>query len=63
MDMMSMVSSILAMQAGNVQQQIVTSMIKSNADAEKLAVQTLLGGQASQANLAAGVGGNVDISA
>jgi hypothetical protein len=63
MDMMSMVSSILAMQAGNVQQQVVTSMIKSNADAEKFAVETLLGGQASQANLAAGVGGNVDISA
>ena len=63
MDMMSMVSSILAMQAGNVQQQIVTSMIKSNADAEKFAVQTLLDGQTSQANLAAGIGGNVDISA
>jgi hypothetical protein len=57
-----MVSSILAAQAGNVQQQIATSIIKSNADAEKFAVQTLLG-QASQANLASGVGGNLDISA
>jgi hypothetical protein len=60
MDMMSMVSSILAAQAGNVQQQIATSIMKSNADAEKFAVQTLLGGQTSQANLAAGIGGSVD---
>ena len=65
MDMMSMVSSLLAMQAGGVQQQIATSMIKSNADAEKFAVQTLLGGQtaSSAANLGAGVGGNLDITA
>ena len=59
MDMMSMVSGILAMQAGNVQGQIAASIIKSNADAEKFAVQTLLG-QPSQANLAAGVGGSLD---
>jgi hypothetical protein len=63
MDMMSMVSSILAAQAGNVQQQIATSIMKSNADAEKFAVQTLLGGQTSRANLGPGVGGNLDISA
>jgi putative motility protein YjfB-like len=63
MDMMSMVSSIFAAQAGNVQQQIATSMMKSNADAEKFAVQTLLGGQTSQANLGPGIGGNVDIVA
>jgi hypothetical protein len=62
MDMMAMVSSIMMQQAGNLQQQIATSMIKKNADAEKFAVQTLLG-QASQANLASGVGGNLDISA
>jgi hypothetical protein len=65
MDMMSMVSSLLAMQAGGLQQQIATSMIKSNADAEKFAVQTLLGGQTapSTANLGAGIGGNLDITA
>ena len=63
MDMMSMVSSILAMQAGNLQTQIATSVMKTNADAEKFAVQTLLGGQSSQANLAAGVGGNLDMTA
>jgi hypothetical protein len=39
--------------------------MKSNADTEKSTVLTLLGGaqQSSQANLAAGVGGNLDIAA
>ena len=63
MDMMSMVSSILSAQAGNTQMQVQASIIKSNADAEKFAVQTLLGGQASSANLGPGVGGNLDITA
>ena len=45
MDMMAMVISMLAMQAGNTQMQVATSMMKHNADAEKFAVQTLLGGQ------------------
>ena len=65
MDMMAMVSSMLAMKAAGTQSQIAASMLKSNADAEKFAVQTLLGGQASPstANLGAGVGGNLDITA
>ncbi|MGB8398419.1 hypothetical protein [Bradyrhizobium sp.] len=65
MDMMSMVTSLLAAKAGGVQTQIVTSILKSNADAEKFAVQTLLGGQAapSTANLGPGVGGNINITA
>jgi hypothetical protein len=65
MDMMSMVTSLLAAQAGNTQTQIVTSMMKSNADAEKSAVLTLLGGQGapSTANLSPGVGGNLNITA
>ena len=60
-----MVSSLLSTQAGNVQTQIATSILKSNADAEKFAVQTLLGGQTapSTANLGAGIGGNLNISA
>ena len=62
MDMMAMVSSALAMQAGNTQMQVATSILKSNSDAEKFAVQTLLG-TPSTANLGAGVGGNLDISA
>jgi hypothetical protein len=65
MDMMAMVSSMLGMQAGNTQMQVATSIMKSNSDAEKFAVQTLLGGQASPstANLGAGVGGNLNITA
>jgi hypothetical protein len=62
MDMMAMVSSMLAMQAAGTQQQIQTSIIKQNADAEKAAVQTLLGAP-STANLAAGVGDNINIAA
>ena len=54
-----MVSSMLAMQSAGTQQQIQTSIIKQNADAEKAAVQTLLG----TANLGAGVGGNLNIAA
>jgi hypothetical protein len=54
-----MVSSMLAMKAAGTQQQIQTSVIKQNADAEKAAVQTLLG----TANLAPGVGGNLNIAA
>ena len=65
MDMMSMVSGILAAQAGNVRMQVAATIMKANADAEKSAVLTLLGatqqGTSSLANL--GVGGNLDISA
>jgi hypothetical protein len=64
MDMMSMVTSLLAAQAGNTQMQVAATMMKSNADAEKSAVMTLLGaGQNSTANLAPGVGGNLNVSA
>ena len=62
MDTMALVSSMLAMQAGGMQQQIQTSIIKQNADAEKAAVQTLLG-IPSTANLAPGVGGNLNVTA
>jgi Putative motility protein len=65
MDMMAMVSSMLAMKAANTQSQIGAAIMKSNADTERSTVLTLLGAaqQSSQANLAAGVGGNVDVSA
>jgi hypothetical protein len=59
---MAMVSSILAMQAANTQTQVATSILKSNADAEKSAVQTLLG-TPSTANLGAGIGANLNIAA
>jgi hypothetical protein len=61
MDMMSMVTSLMATKAANTQMQVATTIMKSNADAEKSAVMTLLGSP--QANLGAGIGGNLDISA
>ena len=64
MDLMSMVSSLLAMKAAGTQSQIAATIMKSNADAEKSTVLTLLGaGRSSLANVGAGVGGNLDISA
>jgi hypothetical protein len=67
MDTLSIVSSILAAQAGNVQTQVAATLIKSNADAEKSAVLTLLGGAQqsapSLANVGAGIGGNINITA
>ena len=62
MDMMAMVSSMHALKAAGTQQQIQTSIIKQNADAEKFAVQTLLGAP-STANLASGVGANLNVTA
>jgi len=64
MDMLAMVSSLLSAQAGKVQMQVAASIMKSNADSEKSAVLTLLGAaQASLANVRAGIGGNLDVSA
>ena len=67
MDMMSMVSGILAAQAGNVQTQVAASIMKSNADAEKSAVLMLLGAaqnsMSSLANVGPGIGGNLDVTA
>ena len=63
MDMMAMVSSLLAAKAGNTQMQVAATIMKSNADAEKSAVLTLLGAGSPQANLGAGVGGSLDITA
>jgi hypothetical protein len=64
MDIMAMVSSMLALQAGNTQMQVAATIMKSNADAEKSSVLTLLGaGSSSQANLGAGVGGSLDVTA
>jgi len=64
MDITSLVSGLLAAQAGSVQTQIAATILKSNADSEKSTVLTLLGaGQNSPANLGAGIGGNLDISA
>ena len=67
MDMLSMVSSMLAAQAGNMQMQVAAAIVKSNADADKSSVLTLLGAAqqstSSLANLGAGMGGNLDVTA
>ena len=64
MDMMSMVTGMLAAQAGNTQMQVAATIMKSNADAEKSTVLTLLGaGPPSLANVGAGIGGNLNIAA
>jgi hypothetical protein len=65
MDMMSMVSSMLAAQAGNTQIQVAATIMKSNANAEKSAVLTLLGAAqpSSLANVGAGIGGNLNVTA
>jgi hypothetical protein len=65
MDMMAMVSSMLAAQQGALQTQVAATVMKQNMDAEKSTVMTLLGaGQPpSLANVAAGIGGNLNIAA
>jgi hypothetical protein len=63
---MSLVMAALSAQTGAMQQQVATAALKSNLDAQKSTVLTLLGaGQQSPslANVAAGVGGNVNIAA
>jgi len=65
MDTMAMVSSMLTAQQGALQSQLSATVMKQNMDAEKSAVLTLLGAgqQPSLANVGAGVGGNLNITA
>jgi hypothetical protein len=65
MDVASLALSLIAMQAGNTQQQIATAALKSNIDSERSSVLTLLGAGSSSslANVGPGVGGNLNISA
>ena len=64
MDMMAMVSTMLAAQQGALQSNIAATLSKQNADMEKSTVLTLLGaGQPSLANVGPGVGGNLNITA
>ena len=65
MDVASLASSLLAMQAGNTQQQVATSVLKSNLDGQKSSVLTILGAEnpPSLANVGAGIGGNLNITA
>ncbi|MCA1526565.1 hypothetical protein [Bradyrhizobium yuanmingense] len=64
MDMMAMVSSMLAAQQAALQSNIAATLTKQNADMEKSTVLTLLGtGQPSLANVGPGVGGNLNVTA
>ena len=65
MDVAALALSILSAQAGNTQQQVATSVLKSNIDSEKDSVLTLLGAgdPPSLANVGAGIGGNVNVTA
>jgi hypothetical protein len=66
MDMMAMVSTMLAAQQGALQSNIAATLMKQNMDMEKSTVLTLLGaGQQapSLANVGVGIGGNLNIAA
>jgi hypothetical protein len=61
---MSLVAAIMAQKASALQQQVSTSVLKSNLDSQKDTVLTLLSGaQQSLANVGSGVGGNLNIAA
>lgn len=64
MDMMAMVSTMLAAQQGALQSNIAATLTKQNMDMEQSTVLTLLGaGQPSLANVGPGVGGNLNVTA
>ena len=56
---MSLVSGLLAAQAGSMQMQVAATVLKSNMDAEKGAGEQ---NASSLAGVAAGIGGNLDVS-
>jgi hypothetical protein len=63
---MSLVAAVLANQQSAIQSQVATSVLKSNLDAQKSAVETLLGSAQqtlSLGNVGAGIGGNLNIAA
>jgi hypothetical protein len=62
MDVTSIVSGILATQDEAKQLQIATTVLRSSANAQKIADPTLLAGQASPADPGPGVGGNLDVT-
>jgi hypothetical protein len=64
MDVASLAAGLVAMQAGNMQQQIATAVMKQNIASERAVLQLLQpSASPSNANLAPGIGGAVDISA
>jgi Putative motility protein len=63
---LSLVAAVLANQTAAIQSQVQASVLKSNLDAQRSAVETLLGGAQqtlSLGNVGHGVGGNLNIAA
>ena len=66
MDSADLASAFVAARAGQTQLAIATKMLRMNADAAQSVVKLLEAGQANidkLANVAAGIGGNLDVSA
>jgi len=65
MDSADLASAFVAAQAGQTQLAVAAKMLRMNADAAQAVVKLLEAGQANidkLANVAAGVGGNLDVS-
>jgi hypothetical protein len=65
MSVASLASNIITAQAGNLQSQIATTVLKANIDAERTSVLTILGvgepSAPSLANVGPGVGENLNV--
>jgi hypothetical protein len=65
MDSADLASAFVAARAGQVQQAVAAKMLRMNAESAQAVVQLLEAGQANidkLANVAAGIGGNLDVS-
>jgi hypothetical protein len=65
MDSADLASAFVAAQAGQTQLAVAAKMLRMNADAAQSVVQLLEAGQANidkLANVASGIGGNLDVS-
>jgi hypothetical protein len=65
MDSADLASAFIAARAGQTQLAVATKMLRMNADAERSVAQLLEAGQANidkLANVAAGIGSNLDVS-
>jgi hypothetical protein len=66
MDSADLASAFIAARAGQTQQAVAAKMLRMNAESAQAVVQLLEAGQANidkLANVAAGIGGNLDVSA
>jgi hypothetical protein len=65
MDSADLASALIAARAGQTQLAVATKMLRMKADADQSVVQLLEAGQANidkLANVASGIGGNLDVS-